>query len=158
MAPITEFNERRAARAKDCDFELGPYTMSRQASVAPELIMDFRSGVEEAGGEDVGSLEVLERTIKALCHPDAKVTATGERVSFEDAWRFMRVTGDEFGPLDLQDLSALVQWLVSGVVQRPTGQPSDSPDGSTIPPTGTTSTVLSPSEEPLSLASMPAAR
>jgi len=154
--PDQTFNEARAARAtSERRFELGQYTLTRRISVAPEAITGFQSGVQASGDDDFTALATMERTIAEICEPFATVTATDEPIPFADAWQQLRTVGDEYGPLDLRDLGAVVQWLISGVVERPTGQPSDSPDGSPVPATGTTSTGDSPSPAPALTLSTP---
>lgn len=143
------FNQARATRAtSDRSFALGPYTFKRKLSVPPEHIVGFKRQVIDAGDDDSTQLETLDTTIRNLTEDTAWLTATSEEVPFEQAWHTMRFEGDEFGVLDVRDLGDLCEWLIAGVVERPTGRPSDSPGGLTTPTPGMPSMASSPSEAP----------
>lgn len=156
MTTDNRFNAARAARASsNRSFALGPYAFKRRLSVPPEVIIGFNSAVSMIQGDDSKALETLDDTIASICEGVAIDTRTGLEVPFVDAWGYMRHTGDEYGVIDLNDLRDVCEWLVSGVVERPTLQPSDSSDGSPTPTPGMPSMGGLPSPEPASTISTP---
>jgi hypothetical protein len=85
MAP-KDFNAARVQRAtSERRFELGPYTLARRVSVPPEAVVGFQQAVTDAQGDDSLALAAMEKTIRALCEPNAIFTETGDPISFEDA-------------------------------------------------------------------------
>lgn len=156
MSAPHDFNAKRVARAtSERAFTLGPFTFKRRMSVPPETIANFRQSVTESGDDDRKHITSAESLIAAVSEDTVTRTATGETLPFAEAWQFMRFEGDEYGVLDVDDLLSLSRWLVEGAVERPTGQPSDSSNGSPTPQTGMISTGISPSAEPVSTISTP---
>jgi hypothetical protein len=144
---IQDFNEARRERStSERRFTLGPYTFKRRSTIPPETLSKYASAGQD--GDDANTVRNFEEALLELVERTAVITETGEEVTTEDAWHFMRYTGDEYDVIGFEDLASITQWLISGVVERPTGQPSDSPDGSPTPSTGTTSTVGSQPEAP----------
>lgn len=155
-----DMNAERASRAtSDRSILLGPYTFNRVMSARPEVLIGFSQPVDPSGstGVDQEVIDRFDETILKLMEPTAKRTATGEEVDTRAAWREMRETGDENGVVSFADMGEIATELLGGVVERPTDQPSDSPDGSTSQPTGTSSTGSLPSPEPASTNSTPVA-
>ena len=150
-----DFNEARRKRSmSERRFTLGPYTFRRRPTIPPETLSKYATAGQD--GDDGNTVRNFEEALLELVERTAEVTETGETISTEDAWQFMRFTGDENDVISFEDLAAITQWLVSGVVERPTGQPSDSPDGSPDPTTGTTSMPGSPLAAPTSTVLTPA--
>jgi hypothetical protein len=144
-----DFNEARRKRSmSERRFTLGPYTFKRRPTIPPETLSKYATAGND--GDDGNTVRNFEEALLELVERGAIVTATGESISTSDAWKVMRFTGDENDVISFEDLAAITQWLVSGVVERPTGEPSDSQDGSPTPETGTTSTPTSSSAEPIS--------
>jgi hypothetical protein len=142
-----DFNEARRKRSmSERRFTLGPYTFKRRPTIPPETLSKYATAGQD--GDDTNTVRHFEEALLELVERKAVITETGQEISTEEAWQYMRFQGDENDVVSFEDLAAITQWLVSGVVERPTGQPSDSPDGSVIPGTGTTSTPTSPSEAP----------
>lgn len=155
MSEPMDFNQARRERSmSERRFTLGPYTFRRRPTIPPETLSKYATAGQD--GDDANTITRFEQSLLELVERDAEVTDTGEKISTADAWKFMRFTGDENDVVSFEDLAAITQWLVSGVVERPTGQPSDSPDGSPVPGTGTTSTPGSQGMEAISTNSMPA--
>lgn len=152
----TDYNEARAQRASsDRDLTIGPYTFRRVASAGPEVLVELNR--PEGSNVDQEVIDKFDSTVLQLLEPVARLTATGAEIPAKEAWRIMRFAGDDYGVLSFADMGVIVTDLVSGLVERPTEQPSDSPGGSTTPLTGTSSTGTSPSEVPTSTLSTPAA-
>lgn len=142
-----DFNEARRKRSmSERRFTLGPYTFKRRPTIPPETLSKYATAGND--GDDDNTISKFEEALLELVERDATISETGEAISTEDAWRFMRFDGDENDVISFEDLAAITSWLVAGVVERPTGQPSDSPDGSPNPETGTSSTPGSPVEAP----------
>jgi hypothetical protein len=142
-----DFNEARRKRSmSERRFTLGPYTFKRRPTIPPETLSKYATAGDD--GDDGNAVRNFEQALLELVEPQAILTESGEQVSTADAWRVMRFEGDENDVISFEDLAAITSWLVAGVVERPTGQPSDSPDGSPTPPTGTTSTPGSQPEAP----------
>lgn len=143
MAP-KNFNEPRQARSEsERRFLLGPYTFSRRATAAPELLLRFQSAGED--GDDRNVIQIFDETISALIEPHALVTESGVAVDALEAWKQMREEGDENGVIGMEDIEGIVEYVVAGLTERPIGEPSVSSDGSQTPETGTSSTGTSPS-------------
>lgn len=143
MAP-KDFNEGRRARSEsERRFVLGPYTFARRATAAPELLLRFQTAGED--GDDRNVIQIFDETVEALIEPIALITDTAEEVDALEAWRVMRTVGDANGVIGMEDIEGIVEYVVSGLTERPTGEPSDSQAGSPTPATGTTSTGISPS-------------
>jgi hypothetical protein len=140
-----DFNEARRARSmSERRFVLGPYTFRRRPTIPPETLSKYATAGQD--GDDANTVRNFEEALLELVEPRAEITATGEPISTDDAWRVMRFEGDENDVIGFEDLAAITQWLVAGVVERPTGQPSDSADGSATPGTGMPSTPGSSNE------------
>lgn len=156
MGVPMDFNEARRKRSmSERRFTLGPYTFKRRPTIPPETLSKYANAGND--GDDGNTIVAFESALLELVEKEAVVTETGQAISTADAWRVMREEGDENDVISFEDLAAITNWLVAGVVERPTGEPSDSPDGSPIPPTGTTSTPGVPLGEPTSIPSTPAA-
>lgn len=156
MTGPIDFNEARAKRSmSERRFLLGPFTFKRRPTIPPETLSKYAAAGRD--GDDTNTIQNFENALLELVERTAEYTATGEKIPTTEAWGFMRTTGDENDVVSFEDLASITQWLVSGVVERPTGQPSDSPDGTPTPTPGTSSTGISPSEEPASMTSMLAA-
>lgn len=157
MSEPVDFNAPRAERAStERRWTLGPYTFRRRATVPPEVLMSYSQS-----GRDGDDLGVIERFEKALLDLTEKICieklpdGTTREVATADAWRFMRETGDENDVVSFDDLTAITKHLVGSAIERPTGEPSDSEDGSPTPATGMTSMVGSPSPAMISIVSTP---
>lgn len=147
MSEPMDFNEARRKRSmSERRFTLGPYTFKRRPTIPPETLSKYATAGQD--GDDGNTVRHFEEALLELVERQAEITDTGEAIATEDAWRFMRFEGDDNDVISFEDLAAITQWLVAGVVERPTGQPSDSPDGSPIPETGMTSTPTSQPEAP----------
>lgn len=144
-----DFNEARRKRSmSERRFTLGPYTFRRRPTIPPETLSKYATAGND--GDDTNTIRNFEEALLELVEREAEITATGEKIQTGEAWQIMRYTGDENDVISFEDLAAITQWLVSGVVERPTGQPSDSQDGSPTPATGTTSTPTSQPEAAIS--------
>lgn len=144
-----DFNEARRKRSmSERRFTLGPYTFRRRPTIPPETLSKYATSGND--GDDTNTIRNFEEALLELVEREAEITETGEKIQTGEAWQIMRYTGDENDVISFEDLAAITQWLISGVVERPTGQPSDSPDGSPTPATGTTSTPTSPPGAPIS--------
>jgi hypothetical protein len=142
-----DFNEARRKRSmSERRFYLGPYTFRRRPTIPPETLSKYATAGND--GDDGNTVRNFEEALLELVERQAEITATGESITTADAWQFMRFQGDDNDVISFEDLAAITQWLVSGVVERPTGEPSDSQDGSPSPETGTTSTPGSQPEAP----------
>lgn len=143
---IVDFNEARRARSmSERRFYLGPYTFKRRPTVPPEVLSMY--SIAGNDGDDGDTIKRFETALLDLVEPTAIRTETGEELATTEAWQYMRFTGDENDVVSFEDMGSITQWLISGVVERPTGQPSDSSDGSPDPGTGTTSTPGVPATE-----------
>lgn len=141
MTEPVDFNEARRARAEsERRFILGPYTFKRRSTIPPEVIVRY----SEAGNGDRNALEIFEQAFIELVEPKALVTGTDELIDTADAWQRMRFQGDEYDVVSFEDLRDMTDWLVEGVIERPTGLPSVSPDGFGIPTAGMISTDTAP--------------
>lgn len=155
MGEPYDFNTARRERSmSERRFYLGPYTFSRRPTIPPETLSKYANAGGD--GDDGNTVRNFEQALLELVERQAVITDTGEAISTEEAWQFMRFTGDENDVISFEDLAAITQWLVAGVVERPTGQPSDSPDGSPSQETGTTSMPISPLGAPISTVLTPA--
>jgi hypothetical protein len=152
---IQDFNEARRQRSmSERRFTLGPYTFKRRPTIPPETLSKYASAGQD--GDDGNTVRRFEEALLELVEPTAVLTDSGEQVQTSDAWQFMRFQGDEHDVVSFEDMANITQWLIAGVVERPTGQPSDSPDGSVTPDTGTNSTPGSPPEAAILTALTPA--
>lgn len=151
MSVPQDFNaDRRRRIASERRFNLGPYTFKRRASIPPEVLAEYANAGRD--GNDGNVILTFEKAIRELIEPTAVLTATAELdaptiVNALEAWDKMRLEGDENDVVSFDDLTAITQWLISSVTERPTGAPSDSPDSSATPSSGTPSTASSSSEE-----------
>jgi hypothetical protein len=153
---IKDFNVERAERtAAERRFYLGPYTFRRRPTIPPEVLSSYAAAGRDDDDQD--TIVRFEQALLDLVDANAVVTATGQEVATRAAWTQMREEGDENDVISFADMAAITKWLVEGMSGRPTGEPSDSPDGSPEQETGMTSTGLSSSEVPTSRISIPAA-
>lgn len=159
MSEPIDYNVGRTTRAmSERRFLVGPYTFKRKASVEPDVIMRYQKEAEGMDS-DAQALGLFDGTFVACVEPAAVITLTGEAISAPDAWHFMRHEGDENGVLSIGDIATIVQACMAAAVERPTGEPSDSQDGSAPLNGGTISTATSPfTAEPVSTTSMLAER
>lgn len=138
-----DFNKARAKRAmSERRFYLGPYTFKRRPTVPPEVLSMYAIAGQD--GDDADTIQRFERALLELVEDKACVTDTGEVIPTTQAWEFMRRTGDENDVVSFEDMASITEWLIAGVVERPTMPPSDSPGGSPSRATGTSSTGTSP--------------
>lgn len=145
MGEPMDFNEARRKRAmSERRFTLGPYTFKRRPTVPPDVLAAYANAGND--GDDANTIRVFESALLDLVEPQAVVTETNEPVSTTEAWEDLRVNGDENDVIGFQDIAAVTRWLIEGVAERPTGLPSDSLDGSSIPLGGISSMATSPPE------------
>lgn len=162
MAEIKDFNAARLARAmSERRFHLGGYTFKRQPTIPLAVITDFAKLQSETNTDGVDRPEVIlgfEDIFLACTEAEAWKTADEtQRVATKKAWKELTTTGDENGPVGLEDLAQIVQWLLAGIAETPTEGSPASLDGSATPVTGQPSTLLSSSEDATSNSLTPAA-
>lgn len=132
---MKDFDEARAERqARDRSFRIGGEEFTYRPAVAPEAILQWSrmTGGEMPDLTEQEAIEIFDETVLAFLE-----------VGQEKKWKAVRDPKLE-NPLNISDLRELVSWLFEEQTGRPTGQPSDSSDGSGTPPTGTPSTEGSP--------------
>lgn len=152
MPEIKDFNAERRLRAQgERRFTLGAYMFRRKPSIPLSVITTFVSAsaaIASTGGADTPEMVTnFEHTFLDCTEPICYVAsdeAEETGIPTDMAWQELTTTGDEYGPVGLEDLANVVQWLVSGASGGPTAEPSASPDGSTT--TGTNGTEPSASE------------
>lgn len=159
--PPKDFNGARIARAmSERRFYLGPYTFKRKPTIPLAVITDFARAQQQSTAEGVDSPEsviAFERIFFDITEEFCWRTADNEELAVADAWRELTTVGDENGPVGMEDLAALVSWLLEGATETPTLEPPASLDGSATPPNGTPSTLPSSSEDATSTPSTPVA-
>lgn len=149
--------DRVKRQERDRSFVIGGKTFTHRASVAPEAILDWSKMV---GGEylvkDDNGVPILDKddnTISTLSETESLEIYDKTVIAFlepgqEEKWAEIRNPNAEL-PLSVDDLVDVVRHLFKETAGRPTGQPSDSTDGSEKP-AGTTSTDSSRStQEPV---------
>jgi hypothetical protein len=142
-----DFNAARIERSmSERRFTLGPYTFKRRPTIPPEVVTKYSTGGVD--GDDQDAVRRFEEALLELVERTALITETGEAISTDEAWQIMRFQGDENDVVSWEDMMDVTEWLIAGVVERPTGQPSDSPDGSPTQATGMTSMPGSSGTEP----------
>jgi hypothetical protein len=158
-----DFNAKRIARAmSERRFYLGPYTFRRKPTIPLAVITDFARVQQEATTPGVDSPNVV-LGFEQIFHDivEAECWRTSDpleaKLPTPDAWLELTTIGDENGPVGMEDLAALVEWLLEGATETPTEEPPASLDGSSTPPNGTPSTLASSSEDATSTSSTPAA-
>lgn len=117
------------------------------ASALPaELLLEFVGRFESAGdgSRAVDNLSALMDSLRIALLPE----------SFE---RFTARTRSRTEPIDLEQVSDIVLWLLEVYGMRPTRRPSSSADGSPTPGTGTSSTGSTSAEASISSPSPPTA-
>lgn len=143
---------------RDRTFTIGGETFTHRAAVAPESVLEWSKlinrefRVEEVLRDSLGNpllddqkkpvlhivsdisedeaLAIFDRTVLAFLEPGQ-----------EDLWRAVRSPEVE-NPVNLADLTALIEWLFEEATGRPTSPPPVSTSGSASG--GTTSTENSP--------------
>lgn len=128
---MKNFDELRVHRSeRDRSFQIGGETFTYRPSVAPEVMASWNEAVtgEVALGEREW-LKLYDATILGLLE-------SGQ----EEKWAAVRAPGVAL-PINLADLSTLMEWLLAEQSGRPTERPSDSTQ--TDGPTGTESTDTS---------------
>lgn len=157
---IRDFNvERRERSESERRFILGAYTFKRRPSIPLHVITGFANlrDVDPAAPDTPEVLRQFEDTFSTLVESKCRVTATGAEVDAAEAWRVLTTEGDELDVVGAEDLANITNWLVAGAIDRPTGQPSDSPDGSQSQNGGTNSMDTSHSAAPASTLLTPVA-
>jgi hypothetical protein len=153
---IQDFNVERKMRSEsERRFYLGPYTFKRRPSIPLAVLTGFQQmgDVDPEAPDSPHQIDQFQQTFLACVEPTCYWTGSGEPVETSIAWNGLVTQGDEYDVVGAEDLAAIVQWLISGVADRPTGELSDSSAGSQTPDTGTTSTGISPSTAPASTSS-----
>lgn len=123
---MKDFDEARAERtAADRTFKLGGEVFVMKAAVRPEVMVGY-----ESMNPDTPALE-------ALGIIDDMVVSFLEGDTAEGRYRAIRARDDD--PISMDDLNALVEWLVAEQTGRPTTAPSASTGG--VAPTPDSSTA-----------------
>lgn len=156
---MKDYNERRRSRAtSDRRFTLCAYTFTRRSEVPLGVLTSFTQATSGANGEGPDEPRVVDAfvgTFMQCVEPTCIVTETGEVASTGDAWVQITTIGDDLGPIGLETLADVVQGLVEGTTEGPTGEASASSDASPTPLLGTPSMDGSPSPEVASTISTP---
>lgn len=84
----------------------------REVAVFENKVADALEAVSTTGTGEQEWIQLLDDTVESIIEPE-----------YHDAWRKVR-SPDAVHPLNIEDLQALMEWLVERVVSRPTGQPS----------------------------------
>ncbi len=163
MPEPRDFNAKRIARAmSERRFYLGPYTFRRKPTIPLAVITDFARVQQEASTPGVDSPNVVlgfEQIFHDIVEAECWRTddpAEAKRPT-PDAWLELTTVGDENGPVGMEDLAALVEWLLEGATETPTEEPADSPAGSSNQDNGTPLTPPSSSEDATLTPSTPVA-
>jgi len=113
---MKNFDEERQHRAeRDRSFTIGGETFTYRASVAPEKMAAWNEAV--TGEVSLGErkwLELYDETILGMLEPGQ-----------EEKWASVR-NPDLDVPINLRDLTDLMEWLLAEQSGRPTESPSDS--------------------------------
>jgi hypothetical protein len=140
---------RKEREERDRGFQIGGETFTCRAAVAPQSVM--RWGKMTAGefyARDTNGnvvvnpvsgrplsvlteeeiLEIFDETVVAFLEPGQ-----------QEKWEAVRAA-DAKHPVNLDDLTELIEWLWEQSAGHPTGEPSGSTDGGASPPTETRST------------------
>lgn len=117
---MQDFDKERDARASsDRRIKIGGREFGYRAAVAPEAILSWNDAVTgKTELDENGWLELFDRTILAILDPGQ-----------DDAWREVRAA-DRDHPLNLDDIKAVLHFLIAEATGRPTGEPSGSSPGS----------------------------
>lgn len=86
----------------------------REVAVFENKVADALEAVASTGTGEAEWIDLLDQTVVSIIEPD-----------FAAAWHEVR-SPEAKHPLNIEDLQALMEWLVGQVVSRPTGQASDS--------------------------------
>lgn len=117
---MKDFDEaRRIREQKDRSFVLSGQTFTYRAAVAPEAILAWSDAVTgNAELTEAEWLHMFDQTVLAILDADQ-----------EEKWRAARSI-DAPHPLNLDDIRAVMRWLIGEATGRPTGEPQGSSDGS----------------------------
>lgn len=116
---VKDFDEaRREREERDRSFTIGGEEFIRRVAVAPERILTWNKATAgDITPTEEEWLALYDETILAMIEPGQ-----------EEKWA--KVRDPELpNPLTTGDLTALVRWLFESMVDRPTGQSSDSSPG-----------------------------
>lgn len=122
--------KREERSQRDRTFQIGGEHFVMRVGVRPEVLAAYDDLTEESTAVD--GINVMDEVI--LSHIEDINGA-------HDRWRELRTRDDD--PVTVDDLAALVEWLLAEQTGRPTQRPSASGRGPENPPTGTPSTVVS---------------
>lgn len=143
---MKDFDEARAEReARERTFKIGGEEFTFRPAVTPEALLAYNSAITgEVTPTEQEWIALYDQTIVALLDPGQ-----------DDRWLHVR-RGDAPNPINVSDLTSLLEWLLEQQVGRPTGPPSDSSTssggngtGSKAKPSPTVeASAASPSEKP----------
>jgi hypothetical protein len=125
---MKNFDDKRRARAeRDRAFQIGGHTFVQLVGVSPEVLADY-DRIDQANTPT----DVIDDVILQMIE---------DNDGAHERWRELRrQTEDGLGPITLQDMTDLVEWLIEEQTgRRPTQQPSPSTGGP--PATATPSTA-----------------
>ena len=129
---MKDFDEARRARAeRDRSFKLGGETFVMKTGVRPETLTEYSNLQADAPAEE--ALKVIDDLIVSLIED-----------TDDAAERYRAVRANDNDPVTLEDLQALVEWLVEEQTNRRPTRPL-SPSSSDSVRTGIPSTDVSSS-------------
>lgn len=133
---MKDFDQERALRsANDREFRIGGRVFTRLASVRPEVLFEYEDMPADVGAAD--AMRIMDDTLKKFLEgDDAAAQYDAMRAQEEDA-------------VTVNDLAALLQWLIAESTGRPTVRPLRSTDGPVPTRATTPSTDDSPLPEPV---------
>ncbi len=141
--PAKDFSKKRTP----IRFVIDGDTFEAAPAIAAETLCEFAGLYEQASGA------------KGLAETYRLLTTVLEMTLMPDSWqRLHERLGDRVEPIELDQLSSVVEWLLEAYGLRPTQLPSPSSGGEPSPPPGTSSTestvpagsTFSPSPPPVS--------
>lgn len=138
---MKDFDARRKERAeRDRGFTLGGETFVMKPGVRPEALAAYESIDVDASPE--AKLGTMDGMILDFLE--------GDTAEIEARWKKVRAIEDN--PITIQDMQAVIEWMIAEQTGRPTGQPSDSTDGPAATVTSLTAASSSPETRPGSAA------
>lgn len=113
---MKDFDQERALRSSaDREFRIGGVTFTRKASVRPEVLFEYEDMPRDVGAAE--AMAIMDRTlVQFLEGDDAEARYRAMREQTEDA-------------VTVNDLTALLKWLIAESTGRPTLPPSPSTAG-----------------------------
>lgn len=115
---MKDFDERRREREqRDRGFTLGGETFVMKTGVRPEVLAAYEAIDVNASPE--AKLETMDSMVLDFLEPENGAALT----------KYKAVRAIEDNPVTLQDIQAVIEWMIEAQTGRPTGQPSGSTGG-----------------------------